>query len=100
MKALLCTESLNLDLVEIQVTGCWHKHTCVRGAISPPFIHVALCIFFFGGVQKMFYFLCFGIKQASLKGIHALFGVHMWVFFNTESLNERAIHFTNVRPFT
>ena len=47
----------------------------------------------FWGVQKVFYFPCFGIRNASFKGIYTLNGVHTWVFFNTESLNARAIHF-------
>ena len=33
MKGLLCAESLNLDLVKIQVTGFWYKQTHVHGAI-------------------------------------------------------------------
>ena len=43
----------------------------------------------FRGVQKVFYFPCFGIRNASFKGIYTLNGV----FFNTESLNARAIYF-------
>ena len=32
-------------------------------------------------------------NKASSKYIYTLNGVHIWVFFNTESLNERAPHF-------
>ena len=44
------------------------------------------------GVQKVFYFTCFGIT-ASSQYTHTFNCVHIRVFFNTESLNERAIHF-------
>ena len=34
-----------------------------------------------------------GSTVASSNGIYTLNGIHMWVFFNTESLNVRATHF-------
>ena len=41
---ILCAESLNLDLVKIQVTGCWYKQTHMRVlvAISRPFVALLL----------------------------------------------------------
>ena len=50
---------------------------------------------FFGGggvVQKVFSFSLIRNKKASFKGIYGLNGVHILVFFNTESLNARATH--------
>ena len=91
MTGLLCAESLNLDLVKVQVTGCWYKQTHVRGATSRPFVSLRL-FFFGGGVQKVFHFLCFGIKSI-ITCIYTLNGFRIWVFFNTESLNARGTHF-------
>ena len=72
--------------------GCWYRWTLVRVAISRPFVSLSL-FFGGGGVKKVSYFPCFGIKQASFKVICMLNGVHIWVFFNTESFNARATHF-------
>ena len=64
----LLSKSLNLfnpDLVNIQVTGCWYWQTLVRVDISRPFVSLSL----FGGgggVQKVFYFPCFGITKHHL----------------------------------
>ena len=52
---------LDIDLVKIQVTGCWYKQAHVRVAMLS-----TVCIpasFLGGGVQKVFYCLCFGIKK-------------------------------------
>ena len=78
MKGLLCAESLNLNLVKIQVTGCWclQANTCVFSHIATVRIPAPLG----GGVQKVFYFLCF--KKASFKGIYTLNGLHMLFLFN------------------
>ena len=56
MKGLLCSflvESLNIDLVKIQVTGYCYKQTHVRVAISQPF--VSLRLFFGGGGSKKYF---------------------------------------------
>ena len=55
MKGLLfriSAESLNLDLVHIEVTGCWYRQTLMR-------------VFVFWNTK------------ASFKGIYTLNGVHM-----------------------
>ena len=91
MKGLLFAESLNLDLVKIQVRGCWYKQTHVLGAISRLF--VSLRLFFGGGGPKSILFSLFRNKKASFKGVNTLNGFPIRVSFNTESLNGRAIPF-------
>ena len=67
-------ESLNIDLVKIQVTGCWYRQALVGVVISRPSISLHMG----WGVQKVFYFLCFGIlKIHHLKGIDTLNVVHI-----------------------
>ena len=76
MKGLLGAESFNLDLVKLQVTGCWYKQTHARGAISRLFVSLRLFIGG-GGVQKVFHFIFGGNKKASFKGINTSNGFHM-----------------------
>ena len=57
----LQSESLNLDLVNIQVTGCWFK-TLEHVAMPPPFVSLSL---FLG--PNIFYFPCFGTTMHHLK---------------------------------
>ena len=45
-----------------------------------------------GGGPKSILFSLFWNNKASSKYIYTLNGVHIWVFFNTESFNERAPH--------
>ena len=73
MKGLLCAESLNLDLVNIQVIGCWYKQTHVRVAM---FTTVRITVAFLGGPESILFSL-FQNKKASLKGIYTLNGVHI-----------------------
>ena len=54
---------LNLDLVNIQVTGLLYRKTLVRVDISRPFVSLSL----FWGVQKVFYFPCFEITKHHLN---------------------------------
>ena len=83
---------LNLNLVNIQVTGWLYRKTLVRVDISRPFVSLSL---FFGGGAKSILFYLFWNNKASSKYIYTLIGVHIWVFFNTESLNELAPHLNN-----
>ena len=66
---LLCgfysAESLMEDLVRIQVKRCLYKQTHVCVAIPRPF--VSLRLYLGEGVQKVFYFLCLGIKKHHLN---------------------------------
>ena len=82
---------LNLDLVNIQVTGWLYRQTLVRVDISRLFVSLSL---FVGGPKSILFYL-FWNSKASSKYIYTLNGVHIWVFFNTESLNERAPHFND-----
>ena len=77
---------LNLDLVNIQVTGWLYRQTLV---LSRPFVSMSL----FEGGPKSILFSLFWNNKALSKYIYTLNGVHIWVFFNTESLNKRAPHF-------
>ena len=76
--------------------GWLYRKTLVRVDISRPFVSLSL----FGGVQKVFLFSLFWNNKAPSKYIYALDGVHIWVFFNTESLNERAPHFNECQVQT
>ena len=51
--------------MNIQVTVWWYRQTLVRVDISRSF--VSLSLFFGGGVQKVFYFPCFGITKHHLN---------------------------------
>ena len=82
------TKSLNIDQVEIQVTGCCYKQIYVRVAVLLLFVSLRL---FWGGPKSIF--SLFRNKKASFKGMYMLNGVHMRVSFNTESLKARATHF-------
>ena len=70
----LKSESLNLDLANIQVMGCWYRQALVPVAISCPF--VSLSLFGVGGGPKSILFSLFWNKKASFKCIYTLNGVH------------------------
>ena len=73
----LQSESLNLfnlDLVNIQVTGCWYRQTLVLVAISRLFVSLSL---FFGGGPKSILFSLFWNNKASFKYIYTFNGVHI-----------------------
>ena len=90
MKGLLCAESLNLDLVNMQVMGCRYRQTCAYSHIAT--VHI-LEPFFLGGGPKSILLSLFWNKKASARGIYTLIDIHIGVFFNTESLNVRDTHF-------
>ena len=50
--------------MNIQITGWLYRQTLVRVDISRPFVSLSL---FRGGVQKVFYFPCFGITKHHLN---------------------------------
>ena len=74
--------------MNIQVTGWLYRKTLVSVDISRPFVSLSL----FGGPKSIFFSLFWNNKPSS-KYIYTLNGVPIWVFFNTESLNERTPHF-------
>ena len=82
-------ESLNVDLVKIQVTCCWYKQAHMRVAM---FATIRISAPFWG--SKSIFFSLFWNKKATFKCTYTLNGVHMLIFFNTESLNVRATHLT------
>ena len=82
---------------KIMVIQCKKRETVKFKLIKFYSIHIAtvriLVPFFLGGGSKSILFSLFWNNKASSKYIYTLDGVHIWVFFNTESLNERAPHF-------
>ena len=71
----LQSESLNHDLINIQVTGCCYRQTLERVAISRPF--VSLSRFYWGGGPKSILFSLFWNKKASFEGIYTFNGVQI-----------------------
>ena len=72
-------------IMNIQVTGWWFRQTLVRVDILRLF------------VSKKYFIFLFWNNKVSSKYIYTLNGVHIGVFFNTKSLNEKAPHFNYLK---
>ena len=96
MKGLLCSfTELNHSMGPNKNPGhcsCLYKQTYMHVAMFTT-VRMPAPFFLGGGGAKCILFSLFLNNKASFKGIYTLNGIHMWVFFNTESLNARATHF-------
>ena len=72
----LSSESLYLDLVNIQVAGCRYRQTLELVASSRPFVSLSL-FWGGGGGPKGILFSLYWNKEASFKGIYTLNVAHI-----------------------